>query len=384
VAGAGPPRPDLWLRPSNGAWVNVSGDAGAFPPGTRSAIGYAVAALPMGGFVAVASDDDVGRSERTVVWTSPDGRRWHQEPTDPSLDEARIETLRPWKGGLVGAGTVPGGQGAQAAVWTTTDGRAWQRSTSFPGAPGGERIQQVTDAADAGGGLIAVGITYSPENGINAHAWFSTDGTNWDRSTEPAEWSLPGSDQLFQAVCHTSAGMVALGYARVGNDKHVWAWTTKDGHTWTRATGPAAAPLADAHGGVGGCRSAGTGVVAGGSVSADHGDDAAVWASPDGLTWRRIDAPSLFGGGGPQGVADVAVDGPRLVAVGQDGDDAAVWVSDDSGRHWRRASGDLGSLGGYGDQIALGVTVDAGRALLIGDDGPAVALWQGDLTAMSR
>jgi hypothetical protein len=72
--------------------------------------------------------------------------------------------------------------------------------------------------------------------------------------------------------------------------------------------------------------------------TAFSGWDAAVWTSPDGITWSRIPHDeSVFGGAHSPRMSSVTVGGPGLVAVGWDGSgdrgsdndfgDAAVWVA---------------------------------------------------------
>jgi tRNA A-37 threonylcarbamoyl transferase component Bud32 len=62
-------------------------------------------------------------------------------------------------------------------------------------------------------------------------------------------------------------------------------------------------------------------------------EDAAVWSSPNGRMWRRVDAEPLRAPG-YQRLADVAAFGERYVAVGYSGDDAAVWATDAGDRGW--------------------------------------------------
>jgi len=68
----------------------------------------------------------------------------------------------------------------------------------------------------------------------------------------------------------------------------------------------------------------GPGLVAVGS----DGDAAAVWTSPDGITWSRVPNTNLTFGAG--GISSVTFGGPGLVTVGaSDSEDdvhAAVWV----------------------------------------------------------
>ena len=60
--------------------------------------------------------------------------------------------------------------------------------------------------------------------------------------------------------------------------------------------------------------------------------DPVVWTSADGTTWNEAaDAEGVFSQPGGQLIAGVTADGPRLVAIGQDGDgrgfNTAVWTS---------------------------------------------------------
>jgi hypothetical protein len=81
--------------------------------------------------------------------------------------------------------------------------------------------------------------------------------------------------------------------------------------------------------------------------------DAAVWRSEDGLTWQQVSTPEVFGGPGTQVVADFAVRGDTIVAVGSETEGsasteydstpgettAAVWLSQDAGLTWTRVTG---------------------------------------------
>ena len=88
---------------------------------------------------------------------------------------------------------------------------------------------------------------------------------------------------------------------------------------------------------------------------------AAVWLSPDGPTWTRVEDPTrVFGGDGPQAMADVVSDNGKLVAVGfraSEGDpDAAVWLSDD-GRIWRPSSASAAALQQPDRQLMRAATI---------------------------
>ncbi len=80
----------------------------------------------------------------------------------------------------------------------------------------------------------------------------------------------------------------------------------------------------------------GSGFVAAGDDHLVGNWDAAVWFSPDGVTWLRVPhVGPVFGGAGNQSMWDVTTVGTDLVAVGESGGgedwDAAAWVRRPSG-----------------------------------------------------
>ena len=109
--------------------------------------------------------------------------------------------------------------------------------------------------------------------------------------------------------------------------------------------------------------------------------DAAVWTSPDGVTWSRVPPDeSVFGRARIQMMVSVTAGGPGLVAVGVDGsgdEDAAVWTSVD-GLTWFRVPDDESVLGGVRSQMMLSVIdreqglVGVGRDDADGDRDAAV------------
>jgi len=122
-----------------------------------------------------------------------------------------------------------------------------------------------------------------------------------------------------------------------------------------------------------------TAVVAGGPglVAVGWDDDAAaVWTSPDGLRWDRVNDAGSFEGPGSFGMRAVTQGGPGLVGVGFAGigteSDAAVWVSTD-GRSWDRVESEV--LGGEFAQEMNAIAVDNGTLVAGGWDGGFWAMW---------
>lgn len=199
--------------------------------------------------------------------------------------------------------TTPAAPGPEALIPVAPTAIEWTRieSDSFEGDGGYRFLQEVT----AGGpGLVAVGADCpgvcanwqdASDADWAAAVWTSTDGRQWTR--------VPHDETVFggtgdQVMLDVTAGENGL-LVGVGYDD------------------PAFRP--------------------GPFDSSYDGPDrsGAVWISPDGIAWQRVDDPRIFGGPGDQLVVGVVSGGPGFVAVGADEGRAVVWVSPD-GRTWRR------------------------------------------------
>ena len=106
-----------------------------------------------------------------------------------------------------------------------------------------------------------------------------------------------------------------------------------------------------------------------------------VWTSPDGITWSRVPGNRIENGDGPghQEMRSVIAAGPGLVAVGSAGFDgwpAAVWTSPD-GITWSQDpyGRDIPSgEGGYGRMFS--VTVGPSGLVAVGNHrGGTAAVW---------
>jgi hypothetical protein len=257
-------------------------------------------------------------------------------------------------------------------------------------------------------GLVAVGFDRPYEQGEgNAVVWTSPDGFTWSRVPHDEAVFGGESRQMMLSVTTGGPGLVA-----VGSDGHPYdeddtrvdesardaaVWTSPDGLTWSRVPHDESVFGGQGEQVMVSVTAGGPGLVAVGSVTGEHQTgpyektDAAVWTSPDGLTWSRVphDA-AVFATSGDRGDGDeqmlgVIAGGPGLVAVGSDageqcGSDSAVWTSRD-GFTWSRVP-DLrisGCDGPY-DRM-LSVTVGPSGLVAVGEEhgpGPlAAAVWNG-------
>jgi hypothetical protein len=173
-------------------------------------------------------------------------------------------------------------------------GREWGRVPDDEAVFGGDRSQQMTAVVAGGPGVVAVGWDDSGGD-WDAAVWASANGEDWVRVTQDEAVFGGAGDQAMLAVAEYNGALVAVGY------------DSPSGH-----------------------------------VDAEPGTaDAAVWVSPNGLTWERV-APEQdsLGGTGRQvmrGVAQHPTDGD-LVAVGTDDESggAAVWVSSGDSSAWEQ------------------------------------------------
>ena len=256
-------------------------------------------------------------------------------------------------GGYAAIGYVP--PDWHPTAWTSDDGSTWtlrpieDTPFTFP----------VALARGADGTLVAVG-----RSGSLPVAWTSADGVTWARQEVPV-LGMEGVAERMTSVLATSYGFIAGG--SVGPelfDRHARFWTSPDGATWTPVADD---PPAFANAEVRSIASLADGSFAAIGVvgSAQHPTGAVAWLSPDGRTWKRVDAPAFDGG---IAVSVVAAPFGGLVAVGSDLDrrNAVAWTSPD-GLDWTRAADEPSRQhsGGYAwmtDVVAVG-----GRVIAVGD-----------------
>jgi hypothetical protein len=204
------------------------------------------------------------------------------------------------------------------------------------------------------------------ECGGNA-VWLSPDGTTWAEGGGIGP--VAGIELVSVTVAAGGPGWLVGGYdlTEATDTRPAAIWTSPDGLSWVEATVPAEAGGARLAGGVDGIAVMGSEIVAVGSVSPLEGHRAAAWTSTDGTTWKPVpDAPALA-----DAMMGAVVAGPKaLVAVGRDGQGAAVWTSAD-GVSWAKAPAGPGFAGA----AMTGVTVRNGRFTAVGSDGTGALAW---------
>ncbi len=274
--------------------------------------------------------------------------------------------------GMIAVGIDSSGDDADAAVWISPDGQSWSR-VDDP-ALGGPEAQGLEDLVVSDAGIVAVGFD-STSGDIDAAAWFSVDGLVWEKAGGTAFVNL-GHEEV-RTVVATESGFIAAGFAVIGGEADAAMWVSPDGRTWNRLDDPSL--------GGGGTQRISSlvvgpnGLVAGGTnfLPNEFGLyelDARVWVSADGSTWSAID-DATFGGPGWQYITSVVSGPDGLVAAGGDilgrpgeDNDAAVWTSPD-GLVWTRVA-DSDFARDRAQQISA-LTVGANEVIAVGyDTGP--------------
>jgi hypothetical protein len=297
-------------------WIHVPTVA----PGFRGGSGEQIVA---GGRGLVAYDSGLPG----YLFASATGQRWSRLPGP---------TLAPGEFGgpifaarklLIIRGSAPSSKGRVPRLWISADGgKRWRQSSA--------RLQ--ISALIAGGDGI-VGLVRA---GTSTQWWTSADGLHWRR--------LPDTSGAFASatvlsIARWAHGYIAGGFSRDTRDNfHTEIWTSPNGLTWTESPGAAAA-FADA--GLYQVAAGSKGAVVLGMVLAGRpGEQFAIWASPDGVHWRRAADGFLRNSARMGGLPILAAWQGGFAAIQDLGSGSQLYSSGD-GITWTRVGSD-GVFGG--------------------------------------
>ena len=289
----------------------------------------------------------------------PAGDNWTRVPDDEAVfggaGDQQIRSLTVGGPGLVAGGYDTSGGRMRGAVWVSPDGYHWTRIDD-PAVFGGPASDVIYSVTAGGPGLVAVGW-HSVGGDRDAAVWVSADGYRWTRIDDPAVFGGPGSQEMLSAATG-GVGLVAAGYRSSAGHLDAAVWVSPDGYRWTRIDSQ------EAFGGPGSSviysvTAGGPGLVAVGHTYSPTASDGAAWVSADGYRWTRVDSPEAFGGPDPDEIRTVTLGGPGLVAGG-----SALWVSAD-GYDWSR----LGEEATFaaGSRYVYSVTAGGPGLVAVGD-----------------
>ncbi|MGH9120751.1 MAG: hypothetical protein ACRDYC_02225, partial [Acidimicrobiales bacterium] len=309
-----------------------------------------------------------------LLWSSPTGVSWTPYSYGGGTTAAERADGLAAKGGLTvavgqgpqgGPGVTPAGPGApeEAISWASSDGVHWVPEGTLDATPG--TANQLAEGACATtGAFAAVGTSTrdsasapSPpaaggvqvDDGSEAIAWTSANGTQWSRATVTPAAQQGASDAML-GCAQTTNGLIAFGQASGAAGEPVpGVWTSATGAAWTRqgvgVFDSAPTPIT-------GLARLGHTLVAvsgAGSASSDPGASAPASSDPlqvsssagpiglwrsddDGNTWQRLDTtngPWLSAAGAH--VDQAAFLGSTPVVIGSVGGQLAVFVGASAG-----------------------------------------------------
>jgi hypothetical protein len=307
-----------------------------------------------GGFLAIGerfAEDGGGGDLQTVTtfWRSSDGRTWAMADADPAVwSDWTADRVAQGPGGIV---VLAGGADGRALL-ASDDGETWVvtpitaetvglPADSFPGA------FPVNDVASLGTGFLALGQIVGGQGSASDVApllLYSPDGLSWTRGAGPALATAPLLPEYLAGTAELDGQQFVFVTSAHGFDVNVWRST--DFVTWERMGGPELFPGAD-HVVVGTATAFDGRLLAAGHDHTSGG--AVVWSSADGQTWEPTTGDGLDGEGrfAPELFASNP-DELLLVGTREPAMDGAmtgtVWASDD-GVLWRRQPDDSPVVG---------------------------------------
>ncbi|HEX6450455.1 MAG TPA: hypothetical protein VF060_13455 [Trebonia sp.] len=302
-----------------------------------------------------------------TTFVSPNGSSWLPSAPLPQQPGDTVTTLTATASGFLAAGeNVPGGDNGQATpvVWLSANGTSWQRlsGAALPLTALAGRVGGITHTASSGNAVV---ITATAGGG--SAVWRSADGgKTWAPVTIPA---AAGESASIAGLAPLKAGFVAVRGAAGATQAAVYA--SADGMAWRRT-----ATLATASG-----AALTLGLTSGGPAGAVVTGEAdglvIAFLSPDGVTWTGTDPVNTTGpeqvsgaaltGGGQALIAGAAGGKAALTAIGAHGAPDHVNLSAIPGANVAEVAVNA-VASSAGDQVAAG-SADGFPALWTSQDG---------------
>jgi hypothetical protein len=347
----------VWTSVDGLTWSRVPHDEDLFADAVMNDVTPGGPGLVAVGWSYQPEETGSGYESEAAVWTSVDGLTWsrvHDETfATTSIPEPTSKLMNSVVVGGPGLVAVGREGGAAAAVWTSVDGLTWTRvphDREIFGSPTALGFGMISVTA-GGPGLVAVGA-WPEAPRISAKVWTSVDGLTWTRVPDDEAGFDEGQVPL--SVTAGGPGLVAVGLGGAGAgvftsvDGFHWVQVPDDEAIFSATYGSDSAPDSRVYQpppeGAGLAMNeviaVGDGLVAVGGPTYNYrgprdGDlGAAVWTSPDGITWSRVPHDTaVFGGTGENSIWSVTTAGSNLVAVGSHQHsieidaNAAAWVA---------------------------------------------------------
>jgi hypothetical protein len=317
-------------------WTRLATDDEALTTGTVLIYGITEtdAGLVAGGMSCEDAEFPCDAGPYPTIWTSTDGAAWTRSFADSEVIGA-IEDIAVTDAGIVAAGWVnrliegpadPDAASTSPAVWLSTPDSGWVRvwegqpkeTEGFP--PGANRMLSLTVGSD--GLIVAAGSALNDDGVEVAAVWVSADAHDWER-TEPGSQAFGSDTGRDVSMIDIASG--PSGFVAVGNEAaaEIAVWQSPDGRSWSRVD-TANQPNAPT-GVLSAITAFGNGWAAAGFGPGFVEGPVTIWTSPDGTTWNRT---TTLDTGYAQAIA--TINNHVMVAGGMlDTDDffhAAIWT----------------------------------------------------------
>lgn len=274
------------------AWTSFDGTTWTRTPSEGLDGGY-LSDIGSGGpgFIATGSRGPEGGNGEETIWTTEDGISWKRLPDDPVFgDTLFISAVAPGGPGMVAVGSWMG-------AWYSSDGSAWERASVppvppevYPGDDGESPQIYLTDVADRGGRLVSTGWAMLKDNSEVVVVWTSRDGRSWTDVPTQADVFPPGS--FISEITAGPDGFVAVGQITVAQASTPAIWHSSDGQDWRlHRPGPDGLQLYSVAAGNGGYVAVGATM---GCTTDCAAREAVVMTSADGETWVRVPSGPEF------------------------------------------------------------------------------------------
>lgn len=268
-----------------------------------------------------------------TVWTSVDGNVWARSGSDPDVfgEHGAMLDVVALDSGLLAVGNIEelatdGGLLARPAVWSSADGVEWSRTWEGDPIDSGDSMllpgfNSLTVGGD--GLLVGVGMAQNGTGALVAAVWTSADGRSWERVAADNQ-EFAGAGGVAVDVIDVTSG--SSGFVAVGTEGGTAPalWHSPEGYLWSRID-TTLQPF-DNVASLGSVTALDSGYMAAGpdGFRDRHGGVVTLWTSPDGLRWDRVEAQGA-------GYAAAIVPTERGIALagsvpGEAEPQAGVWV----------------------------------------------------------
>ncbi|HWE57725.1 MAG TPA: hypothetical protein VG435_19645 [Acidimicrobiales bacterium] len=261
--------------PAPYTWSRASAPALAIGGGATSTLSAVIAPAPTGNWEVFGTRTSATGLPTATEWQSPDSVTWTSAPF--AAGPSHADAAATYKSAVVVVGAVGLGAEQQAAVWYSPSAGQPFRREAVPATSGPSSMTVVTAGAL---GLFATGTA----DGRLA-IWSSVDGRQWSELTGAERVIGNTPDARVNSLLTVGDTVYAAGSGQPGPTEQAALWATSDGVNWHAVTSAASSFTGSDDLAIYSLAPYLSGLVAVGAVNNGDGWHPASWISPDGVTW---------------------------------------------------------------------------------------------------